>query len=156
MQTHHGVSDFRFLATHSRTTWATHAGLGLAIANATIAPGAFAWHVKALITTSSPWTTTTAQWGLEILQLTWFFSSLYLLTLYVTIFLRPLRGLSSELSSSSKATSGRFNLWGPLAYSPSFLIVMFGLLVAITTPNGFWGAYTPVEWLSLSHSISYY
>jgi len=61
MQTHHGVSDFRFLAAHPRTTWITHAGLGLAIANATIVPGAFAWHVKALLTTSSPLTSPSAQ-----------------------------------------------------------------------------------------------
>lgn len=70
MQTHHGLSDFRLLPTHPRTTWVTHAGLGLAIANATVAPGAFAWHVKALLTTSSPWATASAQWGLEVLQLT--------------------------------------------------------------------------------------
>jgi NADH-quinone oxidoreductase subunit L len=54
MQTHHGVSDFRLLAAHPRTTWATHAGLSVAIANATIVPGAFAWHVKGLVTTANP------------------------------------------------------------------------------------------------------
>lgn len=137
MQTHHGVSDFRFIATHPKTTWLTHAGLGLAIANATIAPGAFAWHVKALITTSSPWTTISAQWGLEVLQLTWFFSSLYLLTLYITVFLRPLRGPSGELKNGSSALPSRFGVWEPLAYSPSFVVVMLALLVAVAAPTGF-------------------
>lgn len=54
MQTHHGLSDFRLLPSHPRTTWVTHAGLSVAIANSTVVPGAFAWHVKALVTTSSP------------------------------------------------------------------------------------------------------
>lgn len=109
MQAHHGVSDFRFIATHPRTTWLSHAGLSLAIANSTIAPGAFAWHIKALMSTSSPWSSYSAQWGLEVLQLTWFFSSLYLLTLYVTLFLRPLRGLRGELSSGSRGLPIRFS-----------------------------------------------
>ena len=110
MQTHHGVSDFRFIATHPRTTWLTHAGLGLAIANATVAPGAFAWHVKALITTSSPWGTLSAHWALEILQLTWFFSSLYLLALYVTVFLRPLRGSARDLGGISTNLPSRLSV----------------------------------------------
>ena len=45
--------------------------------------------------------------ALGVLQLTWFFSTLYLLTLYVTLFLRPLRGPSSELMASpSRPRSG--------------------------------------------------
>lgn len=156
MQAHHGVSDFRFIATHPRTTWLTHAGLGLAIANSTIAPGAFAWHIKALITTSTPLTSLSVSWGLEVLQLTWFFSSLYLITLYVTLFLRPLRGLSGELRANVKPLPSRFGLLSPLAHSPSFIFIMLALLVAIAAPSGFWGAYVPVEWLSLSHSLSYY
>lgn len=135
MQTHHGVSDFRLIATHPRTTWLTHAGLGLAIANSTIAPGAFAWHVKALITTSSPWATLSTQWGLEVLQLTWFFSSLYLITLYLTVFLRPLRGLSGELKNAPAVLPRRFGVWEPIAYSPSFVVVMLTLLVAIAAPD---------------------
>lgn len=155
MQTHHGVSDFRFVATHPRTTWLTHAGVGLAIANATAAPGAFAWHVKALITTSSPWGGLSAQWGLEVLQLTWFFSSLYLLALYTTMFLRPLRGPSGELRGTPPLPA-RFSAWEPLPYSPSFVLVMLALLVAVAAPTGFWSAYAPVEWLRLPHFLSYY
>jgi len=137
MQTHHGVSDFRFVATHPRTTWLTHAGLGLAIANATVAPGAFAWHVKALITTSSPWGGLSAQWGLEVLQLTWFFSSLYLLALYTTMFLRPLRGPSGELRGTLSSLPARLSAWEPLPYSPSFVLVMLALLAAVAAPTGF-------------------
>ena len=93
---------------------------------------------------------------MEVLQLTWFFSSLYLITLYATVFLRPLRGLGGELKSGSLPTPSRFGVWEPLAYGPSFVVVMVLLLVAIAAPTGFWSAYTPVEWLSLSHSLSYY
>jgi hypothetical protein len=112
--------------------------------------------VKALITTSSPWSTPSVLWGLEVLQLTWFFSSLYLVTLYLTVFLRPLRGLSSEAASGHEKLPARFNVWAPLSYSPSFLFVMLALLVAIAAPNGFWSAYAPVEWLATSYSLSYY
>lgn len=74
--------------------------------------------------------------ALEVLQLTWFFSTLYLLTLYVTLFLRPLRGPSSELMASpSRPRSGALG-WGRSRNGPSFLGVMGLLLVCITTPNG--------------------
>jgi len=42
MQTHHGLSDFRMIPMHARSSWVAHAGIALAIANATVAPGAFA------------------------------------------------------------------------------------------------------------------
>lgn len=54
MHANHGISDFRLMPLHARSSWVSHAGLALALANATVAPGAFAWHVKALVTTSSP------------------------------------------------------------------------------------------------------
>lgn len=81
---------------------------------------------------------------------------MYLVTLYATVFLRPLRGLSGELKSTPTALPYRFGVWEPLAYSPSFVVVMLILLVAVAAPTGFWSAYAPVEWLSLSHSLSYY
>jgi NADH:ubiquinone oxidoreductase subunit 5 (subunit L)/multisubunit Na+/H+ antiporter MnhA subunit len=156
MQTHHGLSDFRLLPSHPRTTWVTHAGLSVAIANSTVVPGAFAWHVKALVTTSSPWETNTAQWGLEVLQLTWFFSSLYLLTLYVTLFMRPLRGPSSELLAGAPRPRGGRQSWGRSMHGPSFVAIMGALLVAVSAPQGWWGAYAPVEWLLSPHALSYY
>ncbi len=91
-----------------------------------------------------------------MLQLTWFFSSLYLITLYLTLFLRPLRGQSAELTSFTRSLPSRLNAWTASAYSPSFLTVLITLFVAIVTPNGFWGAYTPVEWLTPAYSLSYY
>jgi NADH:ubiquinone oxidoreductase subunit 5 (subunit L)/multisubunit Na+/H+ antiporter MnhA subunit len=157
MQTHHGLSDFRLIPVHPRTTWATHTGLAIAIANATVVPGAFAWHIKAIFTPSSPWDDTLAiEMGLEVLQLTWFFSSLYLLTLYATLFLRPLRGPSSELLASPGRPSARRLGWGRSLNGPSFLGVMGVLLVAVAAPHGWWGAYGPVEWLSSPHVLSYY
>lgn len=110
MQAHHGLSDFRLMPVHTKSSWVAHAGIFLALANATIAPGAFAWHVKALISTSSPWVSSLDQWGLEVLQLTWFFSSLYLLSLYITLFLRPLRGASTSVLGGLPTNEKRFHL----------------------------------------------
>lgn len=41
-------------------------------------------------------------------------------------------------------------------YSPSFLGVMGLLVLAIVTPQGWWGAYAPVEWLCSPHYLSFY
>ena len=155
MQTHHGISDFRLLAAHPRTTWVAHAGLSVAIANATVVPGGFAWHIKGLISTSSPWDTSLAEFGIEVLQLTWFFSTLYLLTLYITLFMRPLRGPSSELAASPKPVRGQRG-WGRSMYGPGFIVVMLVLLIAIALPHQAWGAYVPVEWLASASALSYY
>jgi NADH:ubiquinone oxidoreductase subunit 5 (subunit L)/multisubunit Na+/H+ antiporter MnhA subunit len=156
MQTHHGLSDFRLIPAHPRTTWVTHAGLGLAIANATVVPGAFAWHLKSVFTPSTPWDSALPEFGLEVLQLTWFFSSLYLFALYATLFMRPLRGASAELYGSSGRPGGWARAWGRSSAGPSFLGVMGLLLVAVAAPDGWWGAYGPVEWLSSPHFLSYY
>lgn len=94
--------------------------------------------------------------GLEVLQLTWFFSSLYLLTLYATLFLRPLRGPSSELLASGGRPAARRLAWGRSPNGPGFLWVMGLLLCAVAAPHGWWGAYGPVEWLSSPHVVSYY
>lgn len=42
-----GASDFRYIGGQG-LSWLEHAGLGVAIANFTIMPGAFCWHVKGL------------------------------------------------------------------------------------------------------------
>jgi NADH:ubiquinone oxidoreductase subunit 5 (subunit L)/multisubunit Na+/H+ antiporter MnhA subunit len=68
MQTHHGLSDFRLLAAHPRTTWVTHAGLGLAIANATIAPGAFAYHLKSITPPSGVCESLAPEFGTDLLS----------------------------------------------------------------------------------------
>jgi hypothetical protein len=156
MQTHHGLSDFRLLPTHPRTTWATHAGLGVAAANATVVPGAFAWHLKSVLSPSSPWSGRGLEFGLEVLQLTWFFSSLYLLALYAALFVRPLRGPSSELLAAPGRPGAAGLGWGRSRLGPSFLGVMGLLLGAIAAPDGWWGAYGPVEWLCSTLFVSYY
>lgn len=42
-----GVSDLRLLAGQG-LAWFEHAGLAAAVANFTVLPGAFCWHVKGL------------------------------------------------------------------------------------------------------------
>lgn len=91
-----------------------------------------------------------------MLQLTWFFSSLYLLTLYVTLFMRPLRGPSSELLAGAPRLRGGRQGWGRSMHGPSFIVIMGVLLVAVSAPQGWWGAYAPVEWLLSPHALSYY
>ena len=156
MQTHHGLSDFRMVPTHPRTTWATHAGLGVGVANATLVPGAFAWHVKSLVTPAAPWEGAGPELGLEVLQLTWFFSSLYLLALYAALFLRPLRGPSSELGAAPGRPRGARLRWGRAPGGPAFFVAMALLMGAVAAPDGWWGAYGPAEWVGGSRFVSYY
>ena len=47
MRRHGGISDFRVIAGQG-LTWVEQAGLFIAVANFTVYPGAFCWHVKGL------------------------------------------------------------------------------------------------------------
>lgn len=97
MHRHSGVSDFRFLAGSASLSWFEHAGLAVAVSNFTVLPGAFSWHVKGLfLLGSAPAISPLAGFCLEILQLTWFFSSLYLWTLYITLFLKQTQGVRTS------------------------------------------------------------
>jgi NADH-quinone oxidoreductase subunit L len=92
MRRHGGVSDFRMVGGQG-LTWVENAGLAVAVANFTVFPGAFCWHVKGLflqgaLVETSPLLVV----GLGLLQLTWFFSSLYLCSLYFSLFLGARRG----------------------------------------------------------------
>jgi hypothetical protein len=91
MRRHGGISDFRLVAGQG-LTWVEHAGLATAVANFTAFPGAFCWHVKGLfgqgMLTHSGFL---AQLALGVLQVTWFLSSLYLVSLYFTLFFGPRR-----------------------------------------------------------------
>jgi NADH:ubiquinone oxidoreductase subunit 5 (subunit L)/multisubunit Na+/H+ antiporter MnhA subunit len=156
MQTHHGISDFRMLASHPRTTWVTHAGLGLAIANATIAPGAFAYHLKSITPPSGPCDSLAPEFGTDLLQVTWLFSCLYLFHLYGSVFMAPLRGVSSELRGGRGRPAAQKGGLGRTMHGPSFLVVMGCLLVAVVTPDGWWGAYGPAEWVANPALVSYY
>lgn len=92
MRRHGGVSDFRMVGGQG-LSWVEGAGLGAAVANFTVFPGAFCWHVKGLFGQG-----TLAEVGpgvavaLGLLQITWFFSSLYLWGLFLALFLGPRRG----------------------------------------------------------------
>ena len=101
MDRHAGVSDFRFISGAPVVSVVEHAGIAVSIANFTIIPGAFSWHVKALFLKGQyAHESYLAMYALDILSLTWFFSSLYLIYLYVTLFLKPQRFITRRLSSS--------------------------------------------------------
>jgi len=153
MNRHAGVSDFRFLGGVSGLSWFEHAGLLVAICNFTILPGAFSWHAKGLfLLGEAPLSPLGAFVGLEVLQLTWFFSSLYLISLYLALFARPLQGkprlpLAPRLSPLSLLTWAIFisSSWSSpaprSAGSLSFFFLALVLTVALVSPelSGFWG-----------------
>ena len=93
MQRFSGLSDFRFISFSPLLSLGEHAGLCAALANFTIFPGAFSWHVKGLFVKGYAlpcyWATALA---LDLLQLTWLLSSLYMGRLYFGLFLRTLSG----------------------------------------------------------------
>jgi NADH-quinone oxidoreductase subunit L len=87
MRRHGGISDFRVVAGQG-LTWVEHAGLAVAVANFTVFPGAFCWHVKGLFNQGTlPHASLITDLGLGLLQVTWFLSSLYLVSLYFVLFL---------------------------------------------------------------------
>jgi hypothetical protein len=87
MRRHGGISDFRVVAGQG-LTWVEHAGLAVAVANFTVFPGAFCWHVKGLFNQGTlPSSSLAIDLGLGLLQVTWFLSSLYLVSLYFVLFL---------------------------------------------------------------------
>lgn len=102
MDRNNGLSDFRFLAGQPLTHWLEHGGVALSVANFTVLPGAFSWHAKGLFLKGEilPEAFLTG-FAIDILLVTWFFSSLYLLTLYFVLFLKPLRANSSFAMASS-------------------------------------------------------
>lgn len=71
MQRFSGLSDFRFISFSPLLSFGEHAGLCAALANFTVFPGAFSWHVKGLFIKGyalpSFWLTSIA---LDFLQLT--------------------------------------------------------------------------------------
>lgn len=110
MHKHAGLSDFRFVGGASRLAWLEHGGLVVALANFTVLPGAFSWHAKGLfVLGQTPFMPSGAAVGLEVLQLTWFFSSLYLVSLYLTLFLRPTQGQLQRQDSLSQGLTLRLS-----------------------------------------------
>lgn len=89
MQHFSGLSDFRLIRGVSRLSWLVHAGLAVSVANFTVLPGVFSWHVKGLFLRGVLAGTWLDSLAVNLLQLTWFFSSLYLLRLYYSLFLKP-------------------------------------------------------------------
>jgi len=91
-----GLSDFRVLAGTASLAWIEHAGLLLAVSNFTVFPGLYCWHVKGLFLHGQLHSSSVLLgWGLGLLQLTWFFSSLYLWALYFTLFYSNARSPSA-------------------------------------------------------------
>jgi len=55
-------------------------------------PGVFSWHVKSLFLKGQyNYEYAFTKYSLDILTFTWFFSSLYLIYLYLILFLKPMR-----------------------------------------------------------------
>jgi hypothetical protein len=104
MRRHSGASDFRLIAGNG-LTWIEQAGLTVAVANFTVFPGAFCWHVKGLFgqgILAQP--THLVSISIGLLQITWFFSSLYLWSLYFVLFFGARRGPSREVRGFSSYT----------------------------------------------------
>jgi len=100
MRRHSGVSDFRAVSGVG-LSWVEHAGLAAAAANFTVFPGAFCWHVKGLfgqgvLAANSALTAT----AVGLLQVTWFLSSLYLVSLYLVLFFGACRSPARVYSSA--------------------------------------------------------
>ena len=116
MQRYSGLSDFRFIGGAPLGSWGEHAGLAVALANFTVFPGAFSWHVKGLFLRGHP-THYPSLTGcaLDVLQLTWLLSSLYMFRLYFAAFLRT----SSTPLASRPTPPGGAHVVAPLG-SPYF------------------------------------
>ena len=122
MRRHRGVSDFRNLCSLGSLAWTEHAGLLLAIANFTIWPGALVWHVKSLYIKGLPQDHINLEViGLEFLEISWFFTTIYLVHLLVSMFYRPLsrswstRAQKSNLKSNIKQIGKQRDLLNLLA-----------------------------------------
>lgn len=178
MQRHAGLSDFRFIGGSSNLAWFEHAGLAVAIANFTILPGAFSWHVKSLfIQGQTPVSPFGFSFGVEVLQLTWFFSSLYLLYLYIALFLKPIQGKNSTFVNSALKTLQtkslvKLLLWETKQFclkivfknstqevSTSFFFISFLILICLVCPMSFgFIMFTDTSWAcgEIFLPLSYY
>jgi hypothetical protein len=104
MDKYSGVSDFRFISGITGLGVLEHVGILVSLSNFTILPGAFSWHVKSLYLKGQyPYESVSIKYALDILSLTWFFSSLYLIYLYVILFLKPNRSVIRLISRKSMA-----------------------------------------------------
>ncbi len=151
MQRYAGVSDFRFIAGAPVVSWAEHAGLCVALANFTVFPGAFSWHVKGLFLRGYPshYPVFTAA-ALDVLQLTWFLSSLYMFRLYFALFFRSLSSFSSPSSRGSgfsffssvalnQPALSLFNYSTQSRLSLPFLVISIFVFTCLSFMVGFFG-----------------
>lgn len=159
-----GLSDFRFIGGANYLNWIEHAGLFVALANFTVFPGAFAWHVKGLFLLGQLPSYSWGSWfGIELLQLTWFFSSLYLITLYVMLFLKPNQTSTGRTGSPSSQPINLYQLkltWSPRKnMSLSFYLVLILCLTCLVCPQltGF-ANFIEIGWVSANSApfLSYY
>lgn len=160
-----GLSDFRFIGSSAPLAWVEHAGLAVAVANFTVFPGAFAWHAKSLfILGEAPFAPAGAEIALEVLQLTWFFSSLYLLTLYMMLFLKQAQGVRLRRLPHGRSV-GALGLFraepaaGPAAVSTAFFVVSLGIFALLLAPAVFgYVLFVDIGWVGadLVAPLSYY
>jgi len=141
-----GLSDFRYLAGQG-LAWVEHAGLLAAVANFTVMPGAFCWHVKGLFGQGAlPLQTTPlgGALGLGLLQFTWFLSSVYLGGLYLTLFWgAQLRGL----------TQGAVGWVAAYRYAQKFHLLRMFPHLNLGSPYS--GYFLGVMWLALGGLVWY-
>jgi len=149
MRRHGGVSDFRRVAAQG-LTWVERAGLAISVANFTVFPGAFCWHVKGLfnvgvLDTSKVLVTL----GVGLLQITWFFSSLYLINLYAILFFGTPRLYSRGVTLLHSTTEQFYHQLGQgfpaVLVSQSQLYrtraLLLGAQVALVWFGGAWGLF---------------
>lgn len=144
------MSDFRLLRS-SQLLIVERAGLLTAVANSTIAPGAFAWHVKGLASRgaiASDGITFTI--GVESLALTWFLSSLYLSRLMAAIFAAP-SASSADYTMFSKLA--KLSALSSSGRSAAMLLVMALCLACLAGLAPFVGASAPSAGQALEVSI---
>ena len=128
MRRHGGISDFRVLGGQSSLVWFEHGGLACALAGFTVFPGALGWHIKCLIQQGQPSQTGfVVYFTLELLQLTWACSSLYLMYLYSALFLNK-RAFASNKAQQEPQTIKRYFT----GLTPAVSFLGGSLLIALT------------------------
>ena len=96
MATNGGVSDSRLIV-FSQTSRSIRAGLLVAAAISTVGCGSALWHIKALLFRGG--STWALSLGIELLAVSWFFSSLYLAKLSWALCTSPALGSSAQPTS---------------------------------------------------------
>jgi NADH-quinone oxidoreductase subunit L len=134
MRRFNGMSDFRVLGGLSALTWLEHGGLAAAIASFTVFPGALGWHVKSLMQQGqSSQADALSLLSLELLQLTWACSALYLGYLYVALFVAKRAG--SMARGGGRPGASPLLLARPIG-GTAVSLALVGALLLLAWPHG--------------------